>query len=286
MQSPERSFTPILTGQDQKQDQAPKQNHKQHHKHPVHALLCSALILPGFWAMQDLALAHNAANNTAYDAVQEAQQKPMPKPVQTVSETAQTGQTGQTAPTDGPACTDGPAGTKVPDGPEEPKETGLYLPSITDFAPGSVYSGTLGELTRLQAGQEMARATLSLKEIQARILEVENSMAKARRELSEAKAAEESGSKASLQEAMDTLRAGLESLAEDVAALRTEKAQALDKQCLVLSVRSQGSRLMAELATKEGRFLAGAGDKVPGVGRIDSVSRTRVTAEGRSLPWK
>ncbi len=136
----------------------------------------------------------------------------------------------------------------------------------------------------------MARATLSLKEIQARILEVENSMAKARRELSEEKAREEAGSiaSASLQEAMNELKSGFQALAEDVAALRLEKEKANEngQQCLVLSVRSQGSRLVAELATREGRFLAGAGDKVPGVGRIDAVSRTKVTAEGRPLPWK
>lgn len=138
----------------------------------------------------------------------------------------------------------------------------------------------------------MARATLSLKEIQARILEVENSMAKARRELSEEKAREEAGSiaSASLQEAMNELKSGFQALAEDVAALRLEKEKAKanenGQQCLVLSVRSQGSRLVAELATREGRFLAGAGDKVPGVGRIDAVSRTKVTAEGRPLPWK
>ncbi len=135
----------------------------------------------------------------------------------------------------------------------------------------------------------MARATLSLKEIQARILEVENSMAKARRELCEEKAREEAGSiaSASLQEAMNELKSGFQALAEDVAALRLEKEKANENgQCLVLSVRSQGSRLVAELATREGRFLAGAGDKVPGVGRIDAVSRTKVTAEGRTLPWK
>ncbi len=137
----------------------------------------------------------------------------------------------------------------------------------------------------------MARATLSLKEIQARILEVENSMAKARRELSEEKAREEAGSiaSASLQEALNELKSGFQALAEDVAALRLEKEKAKaneNGQCLVLSVRSQGSRLVAELATREGRFLAGAGDKVPGVGRIDAVSRTKVTAEGRPLPWK
>ena len=136
----------------------------------------------------------------------------------------------------------------------------------------------------------MARAALSLKEIQARILEVENSMAKARRELSEERAREEAGTaaNASLQEAMNELKAGFEALAEDVAALRLEKekAHANERQCLVLSVRSQGARLVAELATKDGRFLAGAGDRVPGVGRIDTVSRSKVTAEGRSLPWK
>lgn len=241
---------------------------------PVQALLCAGLLLPGLLSLPAFASAEEPVQETAQEAVQDKgaghaapETKPLPDTVQSA----------QSDGSDGPAESDG---------------SGLHLPSITDFAPGSVYSGTLGELVRLQAGQEMARAALSLKEIQARILEVENSMVKARRELSEAKAQEEAdreagmAGKASVQEAVNELKSGFASLAEDVAALRLEKAQGSDRQCLVLSVRSQGSRLVAEIATKDGRFLAGAGDKVPGVGRIDSVSRSKVTAEGRSLPWK
>lgn len=245
---------------------------------PVQALLCAILLLPGLLLPGLLSLpAFASAQEAAQETVQETVQGPASHAVpetRPLPDTAGTGQSAQSAESDG---SDG---------------SGLHLPSITDFAPGSVYSGTLGELVRLQAGQEMARAALSLKEIQARILEVENSMAKARRELNEAKAREEAdreagmAGKASMQEAMNELKTGLEALAEDVAALRLEKAQGSDRQCLVLSVRSQGSRLVAELATREGRFLAGAGDKVPGIGRIDSVSRSKVTAEGRSLPWK
>ncbi len=243
---------------------------------PVQALLCAGLLLPGLLSLPAFA----SAEETAQEAVQDkgaGHAAPETKPLPDTVQSAQSDCSAESSGSDGPAESDG---------------SGLHLPSITDFAPGSVYSGTLGELVRLQAGQEMARAALSLKEIQARILEVENSMAKARRELSEAKAQEEAdreagmAGKASVQEALNELKSGFASLAEDVAALRLEKAQGSDRQCLVLSVRSQGSRLVAELATKDGRFLAGAGDKVPGVGRIDSVSRSKVTAEGRSLPWK
>ena len=301
-----RRSGPVLRGY------APKQPAKQPSRQPkrllqrlslpVQALLCAALLMPGL-ALPDLTMpvlspgtacaAEKAQEKARQEAVQKPVQKPVEKPVQdkvqdapardgTASKdrlTPETAMTAQTSETEA-------AGPQT----SETNETGaLHLPSITDFAPGSVYSGTLGELTRLQAGQEMARAALSLKEIQARILEVENSMAKARRELSEERAREEAGNaNASLQEAMNELKAGFEALAEDVAALRLEKekAHANERQCLVLSVRSQGARLVAELATKDGRFLAGAGDRVPGVGRIDTVSRSKVTAEGRSLPWK
>ncbi len=188
-----------------------------------------------------------------------------------------------------------------------PAADAMHFPAITDFAPGTVYSGTLGELTRLQAGQEMARAALSLKEIQARILETENNMARARREMEAIRNGEEDGEgneqdagmaessgqnssgqnpslKQSLKQSLNELRAGLDALAGDVAALRQDKEKA--QSCLVIAVRSQGSGLVAEIATREGRYLVRSGDHVPGVGRIESVSRTRVMAGGKSLPWK
>ncbi|MDO4840245.1 MAG: hypothetical protein Q3990_06170 [Desulfovibrionaceae bacterium] len=188
-----------------------------------------------------------------------------------------------------------------------PAADAMHFPAITDFAPGTVYSGTLGELTRLQAGQEMARAALSLKEIQARILETENNMARARREMEAIRNGEEDGEgneqdagmadpsaqnssgqhpspKQSLKQSVDELRAGLDALAGDVAALRQDKEKA--QSCLVIAVRSQGAGLVAEIATREGRYLVRSGDHVPGVGRIESVSRTRVMAGGKSLPWK
>ncbi len=188
-----------------------------------------------------------------------------------------------------------------------PAADAMHFPAITDFAPGTVYSGTLGELTRLQAGQEMARAALSLKEIQARILETENNMARARREMEAIRNGEEDGEgngqeagmadpsaqnssgqnpslKQSLKQSINELRAGLDALAGDVAALRQDKEKA--QSCLVIAVRSQGAGLVAEIATREGRYLVRSGDHVPGVGRIESVSRTRVMAGGKSLPWK
>ncbi len=269
------------------------------HRHAGHAFLCAALVMqgllmpglviPGLMALPGMAEAQEPAQSPAVHE-RAVQHQAVQEPVQAKALT--------------PARDDALASPEA-DGKAGTDAAGRQLPAIADFAPGSVYSGTLGELTRLQAGQEMARATLSLKEIQARILDVEKSMAKARRELDEQKAAEEAASQPSLQEAMKDLRSGLESLAEDVAALRLEKEKARDLantlSCLVLSVRSlspqgsqgsqgsqgaKGSGLVAEIATREGRFLAGPGDRVPGVGRIDKVTRTKVTAEGRTLPWK
>ena len=307
MQNPKRRSAPVLKTYPLKtyplKEYAPKHVRNGHirnghtlngHK-PVQALLCAALLLPGLLSLPAFASAQEAAQEPVQETVQEEAKQAVPGPAQSrtateakpLPDTAGTARSAESSQTAESASSSSSAGS------DKSAATGLHLPSLTDFAPGSVYSGTLGELVRLQAGQEMARAALSLKEIQARILEVENSMAKARRELSEAKAREEAdraqngtGGKASLQEALNELKSGFASLAEDVAALRLEKAQGNDRQCLVLSVRSQGSRLVAELATKDGRFLAGAGDRVPGVGRIDTVSRSKVTAEGRSLPWK
>ncbi len=307
MQNPKRRSAPVLKTYPLKEypfiEYTPQyaQKHVRNGHKPVQAILCAALLLPGLLSLPAFVSAQEAAQEAAQEPVQETVQEeakqavPGPAQSRTAPETktmpdpagtAKTSESAKSAESNGSASSDSSAGS------DTSAAGGLHLPSLTDFAPGSVCSGTLGELVRLQAGQEMARAALSLKEIQARILEVENSMAKARRELSEAKAREEADRAqngpggASLQEALNELKAGFASLAEDVAALRLEKAQGNDRQCLVLSVRSQGSRLVAELATREGRFLAGAGDRVPGVGRIDTVSRSKVTAEGRSLPWK
>ena len=306
MQNPKRRSAPVLKTYPLKtyplKEYAPKHvlnghirsGHRLNGHQPVQALLCAALLLPGLLSLPSFVSAQEAAQEPVQETVQEEAKQAVPGPAQsrTVPETKPLPDTAGTAKTAETSQTAESASSSSSAGSDKSAAGGLHLPSITDFAPGSVYSGTLGELVRLQAGQEMARAALSLKEIQARILEVENSMAKARRELSEAKAREEADRAqngpggASLQEALNELKSGFASLAEDVAALRLEKAQGNDRQCLVLSVRSQGERLVAELATREGRFLAGAGDRVPGVGRIDTVSRSKVTAEGRPLPWK
>ena len=170
---------------------------------------------------------------------------------------------------------------------QKDKET-TALPAITDFSPGTVYSGTLGELTRLQAGNEVARATLSLREVQARIQDIERSMA----EKAEA-AREKTGSpgdgenrKAKEDKEMEELKNAVASLAQDMAALQEKKEKEAAKGFLVLSVQSQGRTLAAEIATRQGTYLVRAGDTVPGLGRIDLVSRSKVTADGKILPWR
>ena len=166
------------------------------------------------------------------------------------------------------------------------KETAT-LPAITDFSPGTVYSGTLGELTRLQAGNEVARATLSLREVQARIQDIERSMA----EKAEA-AREKTGSPGDStgrhkeDKEMEELKNAVATLAQEMAALQEKKEKEAAKGFLVLSVQSTGKTLAAEIASRQGTYLVRAGDTVPGLGRIDLVSRSKVTADGKILPWR
>lgn len=54
------------------------------------------------------------------------------------------------------------------------------LAPIAGYHPATAYSGTLGEVVRLQAGSQMAKADLALKEVQVRLAELDRRMQAAR----------------------------------------------------------------------------------------------------------
>ena len=211
-----------------------------------------------------------------------------PKIVQKQQEAEKAAKASACATKKGGADKDDAAKTKAAESAAPKDKETTTLPAITDFSPGTVYSGTLGELTRLQAGNEVARATLSLREVQARIQDIERSMA----EKAEA-AREKTGSpgdgenrKAKEDKEMEELKNAVASLTQEMAALQEKKEKEAAKGFLVLSVQSQGRTLAAEIASRQGTYLVRAGDTVPGLGRIDLVSRSKVTADGKILPWR
>ncbi len=142
---------------------------------------------------------------------------------------------------------------------------------VSTFVPGAVYSGTLGDVTRLQAGTEMARAELSLKEVQTRMRELER----------RAQGTVPAGSLPS--EAERSLRADM----DRVLALLEKSERAADyAQVSVLAVRGTAGRLEAEILSPAGRHVVRQGDVVPGVGTVERLTRAQVICAGHALPWR
>ena len=164
-------------------------------------------------------------------------------------------------------------------------KSAVRLPSIASFEPGTVYSGTLGEITRLQAGSQIARADLALREVQVKLKEMERRLAGEAGEVSQTEASQ-AGQKSlekRIQEAISSsLQATVQAeMSRALGMLERQKSQSLR----VVAVRGQGAHLEAELAGPKGRLVVRAGESL-GAARVDSISRTRVVVDGTPLPWR
>ena len=162
-------------------------------------------------------------------------------------------------------------------GSDEPAAS-VQLPALAGFAPGSVYSGTLGEMTRLQAGSQMARADLALKEVQVRLHELEARLQPEPLKETRAQQSELATMQQSLQKSMDRILTALMARSE-------EKADDIAGSLAVVAVRSQGGILEAELKGTPGTFWVREGETVQGL-RVDEISRQRVRLNGQTLPWR
>ncbi len=162
-------------------------------------------------------------------------------------------------------------------GSDEPAAS-VQLPALAGFAPGSVYSGTLGEMTRLQAGSQMARADLALKEVQVRLHELEARLQPEPLKETRAQQSELATMQQSLQKSMDRILTALTARSE-------EKADDIAGSLAVVAVRSQGGHLEAELKGTPGTFWVREGETVQGL-RVDEISRQRVRLNGQTLPWR
>ena len=163
-----------------------------------------------------------------------------------------------------------------------PHQDGLPEPeSLADFHPASVYSGTLGEMTRLQADQQIAKADLALKEVRAKLAKIERETAE--------NAGEAAPGAAGLRERDERLtsleRRVQASLDEMLARLeKTEKGGGGVWQ--VLAVRGRNGALEAELLGSRGRRLVRVGDELETGLKVDEITRTNVRLAGRTLPWR
>ena len=163
----------------------------------------------------------------------------------------------------------------------------VRLPAITNFDPGTVYSGTLGEITRLQAGSQIAKADLALAEVQVKLKEME-------RRLGVASASSDAASGASAGSLEDSILSSINATLKDTlkATVQEEMARAVGTMAKarlgslrVIAVRGRGQSLEAEVAGPEGRHFVREGSAI-GEQVVDEVSRTRVVVGGVPLPWR
>ena len=174
---------------------------------------------------------------------------------------------------------------KVPTPNQDPvaDANAVRLPAITNFDPGTVYSGTLGEITRLQAGSQIARADLALAEVQVKLKEMERRLAGTGTEAETASGSLEDSIRDSIRQSLkDTLKATVQ---EEMARAMGSISKARLGNLRVIAVRGRGASLEAEVAGPEGRHFVREGSSI-GDKIVDEISRTRVVVGGTALPWR
>ncbi len=153
--------------------------------------------------------------------------------------------------------------------------------SLADFRPASVYSGTLGEMTRLQADSQLAMADLTLKEVQAKLAKIE-------RESLEGVVREPAGAGRGVgDERLTSLERRVQaSIDEMLSRLDAAEKKRAGASWQVLAVRGTNGALEAELWGAGGRRLVRVGDKLENGERVDEITRSNVRLAGRALPWR
>ena len=148
----------------------------------------------------------------------------------------------------------------------QPKPTasdakGVAVAPITQFSPGTVYSGTLGEVTGLQAGRDINKAAFEFKQMEVKVKEMEEKLTEK-------------------PTVLPTL-----SLPPLQPSTAPEAKTATNPRLVVQAVRGMGNDLTATLRTKDGTYLVKAGDTIPGHGKVQLVTRERVIVNHAALPW-
>ena len=139
---------------------------------------------------------------------------------------------------------------------------GVAVAPITQFSPGTVYSGTLGEVTGLQAGRDINKAAFEFKQMEVKVKEMEEKLTE-----------------------KPTVLPAL-SLPPLQPSTAPEAKTATNPRLVVQAVRGMGNDLTATLRTKDGTYLVKAGDTVPGHGKVQLVTRERVIVDHTALPWR
>lgn len=149
------------------------------------------------------------------------------------------------------------------------KTASVETAPITDFNPATVYSGTLGEVTSLQAGRDINKAAFEMMEYQLKLKELEGKLKPESLVLPNI-----SASPAVSNVPMQAAPAGQPSLL----------SQPQDR-IVVLSVKGSDNRLTATLRSRSGTYTVHVGESIPGFGSVSSITRDRVVLNGAAVPW-
>lgn len=157
--------------------------------------------------------------------------------------------------------------------PAQKESKGISVPAVTEFSPTTVFSGTLGEVTALQAGRDINKAAFEMKEYQVKLKELEDKLVS----IPESFMLPPSPAPSSPLLSSPAI-SGTPSLAIP---------QSQEKERLVvLAVKGLGNNgLTATLRSRSGTYTVKVGETVPGFGKVSSITRDRVTVNNAALPW-
>lgn len=140
----------------------------------------------------------------------------------------------------------------------------VSVPSIMEFDPSTVYSGSLGEMTGLLAGRELSKVAFDMKQNEIRLKELEGKLH---------------------AEQPVFLAPPVPVTTEQPGAAGTAPAKQEPERMFVASVMGGTGNLKALLRSRTGRYLVQVGDTVPGLGRVSGITPERVEVEHHPLPW-
>ena len=155
------------------------------------------------------------------------------------------------------------------------KEGAKSIPvtSITEFNPTTVFSGTLGEVTALQAGRDINKAAFEMKEYQVKLKELEDRLVSI---------PESFMLPASTAPSSPLISSPAISETPSLAIPQSQEKERL----VVLAVKGLGNNgLTATLRSRSGTYTVKVGETVPGFGKVSSITRDRVTVNNAALPW-
>lgn len=158
--------------------------------------------------------------------------------------------------------------------PAQKESKGIAVPAVTEFSPTTVFSGTLGEVTALQAGRDINKAAFEMKEYQVKLKELEDKLVSIPDNFMLPPSSAPSSPLISSPAASGTPSLAIPSQPQE------------QERIVVLAVKGLGNNgLTATLRSRSGTYSVKVGEVVPGFGKVSSISRERVIVNNAVVPW-